>query len=175
MGELLIGRADRMFDGLFTYQSARSKQREAPLLLQREQYLSHIYHEGVSKERVRSVASMLLHIVRLMELNNLREVDASEIERACQRWLLDTESHKRRPVGPWSVDSFTNVAVKWLRFLNVLKQPTRVPDSVDILVEEFVHFLRTTRAMTADATCSVHGPQRPAFGAFRTSPIGMKW
>lgn len=93
---------------------------------------------------------MLLHIVRLMELDRLRVVDAAEIDQACQKWLLDGQAHKKRKVGPGSVASFTNVAVKWFRYLNVLSQPTPKLDSVDVIIEDFAHFLRTTRGMTIE-------------------------
>jgi integrase/recombinase XerD len=54
-----------MMDSIFFFESIRVRQRAAPLLKEREQYLSYMLHEGVSKQRVRTIAAMLLNIMRL--------------------------------------------------------------------------------------------------------------
>jgi integrase/recombinase XerD len=64
-----------MIESIFVFESTRLRQRAAPLLKEREQYLSYMLDQGVSKQRVRTIASMLLHIIRLMELNSPRTVD----------------------------------------------------------------------------------------------------
>jgi hypothetical protein len=42
-----------MFERIFAFESTRSRQRLAPLLDEREEYLSDMLAEGVSKVRVR--------------------------------------------------------------------------------------------------------------------------
>ncbi len=61
-------------------ESIRSRQHEAPLRREREQYLSHLLKQGTSETHVRVVASRLLHINRLLGLNALRNVHTAELE-----------------------------------------------------------------------------------------------
>jgi hypothetical protein len=98
-----------MIESIFVFKSTRSRQREAPLFREREQYLSYMLDQGVSKQRLRTIASMLLHVIRLMELTGPRVVDSAEIQEASQRWLKDT-AHKMRRPGESSVESFTYAA-----------------------------------------------------------------
>jgi hypothetical protein len=67
--------------------------------VEREQYLSYMLHEGVSKQRVRRIAAILLNVMRLMDVTSLRVVTIEEIDKGSQRWLTDTESHKTRQPG----------------------------------------------------------------------------
>jgi integrase/recombinase XerD len=108
-----------MIESIFVFESARSRQREAPLLEERKQYLSYLQREGFGVAGIRSVASMLLHIVRLMELTSSRIVDRKEIEEASHRWLKDT-SHKMTHRGEPSVHLFTHAAINWLGFHNLI-------------------------------------------------------
>ena len=55
-----------MIERLFTWRSVRSKELEAPLLKEREQYLLHLLSQEVNAARVKTIASMMLHIVRLL-------------------------------------------------------------------------------------------------------------
>ena len=86
------GRIGEMLDRLFEWKRARVKQREAPLLKERERYLLALLNQGVSRTRVRTIACILLHVIRLMEIAELRSVDRNEIRQAAQRWLTDPES-----------------------------------------------------------------------------------
>jgi site-specific recombinase XerD len=140
-----------MIESLFVFESTRSRQRSAPLLKEREQYLSYMIDQGVSKQRVRTIASMLLHIIRLMELSSPRSVDMIEIQRASQLWLTDT-SHKMRRLGESSVSSFTYTARNWLRFHNLINTPVVPAGSIEVIVNEFLHFLNTTRGMSPQTT-----------------------
>jgi hypothetical protein len=53
--------------------------RTAPLLREREQFLSHLLRQGTSRRRVRSIAAYLIHIVRLMELTSLRDWESRRV------------------------------------------------------------------------------------------------
>ena len=133
-----------MIERLFTWPSVRSKQLAAPLLREREQYLSHLLNQGVSVNRVRSVATMLLHIIRLVKLDLPRIVQREEIEKASLQWTTDIESHITRKAGPCSEGHFVFVALKWLRFTNLLYVPLPVAEPTDAIVKEFVGFMKQT-------------------------------
>jgi len=140
-----------MIESIFVFESTRSRQREAPLLKEREQYLSYMLDQGVSKVRVRSIAAMLLHIIRLMELSNLRVVDMTEIQHGSQLWLTDG-SHKNTHKGKPSASSFEYTARNWLRFLKQITIPASPEGPAEVIVEEFVHFLEDSRGMSCRTT-----------------------
>jgi hypothetical protein len=68
-----------MMDSVFLVASIREKHRTAPLLVERERYLAYLFEIGTRRERIRYVATMLLHIVRLLELDSPRLVGIDEI------------------------------------------------------------------------------------------------
>ena len=109
-----------MIDSLFKWKRVCLRQREAPLLKERERYLLVLLNQGVSKPRVRTIACILLHVIRLMELDQLRAVDRIEIQDAGRRWLTDAESHTTRRTGRTSLYLFTNTAVNWFSFHNLM-------------------------------------------------------
>jgi integrase/recombinase XerD len=133
-----------MIESIFVFESTRARQREAPLLQEREQYLSYMLSEGVSKQRVRTIASMLLHVIRLMELSCLRVVDMAEIQQGSQRWLTDT-SHKMRRPGESSVSSFTYTAKNWSRFHGLINTPIATEEPTEVICREFLHYIIVTR------------------------------
>jgi hypothetical protein len=61
-----------MLDSVFLAESIREKHRKAPLLVERERYLAYLFAIGTRRERVRNVATMLLHIVRLLDSSHIR-------------------------------------------------------------------------------------------------------
>ena len=139
-----------MIEDLFVFESTRLRQREAPLLKEREEYLSHLLDDGLDIRWVRSVASMLLHIVRLMEMKTLRLVEATEIQQASQRWLTSNEFRKSTPSrGDWSDVTFATIATKWLSFHNQLKQSEIKRNPAELISFEFNQFLRSSKGMSA--------------------------
>src|SRR5258707_1203072 len=112
-----------MVETLFTWPRLRSKQLAAPLLKEREHYLCHLLSQGISAQRVRTIATMLLHIIRLVKIDQPRIVEMEEIKRAGLRWSSDVESHITRKAGPCSEGHFVFVALKWLRFANLVCVP----------------------------------------------------
>ena len=135
-----------MIEKIFVFDSTRSKQRSAPLLQERELYLSYLLDAGFTQKRVRSVAAMLLHVVRLMELNHLRLVDKAEIEEASIRWLSNNEFRKSSASrGDWSQVSFRGIATRWLRFHNQIKVERT---SAELISNEFAQFLKNKKGAT---------------------------
>jgi integrase/recombinase XerD len=133
-----------MIESLFTWPSVRLKQLNAPLLKERERYLSHLLSQGISAQRVRTIATMLLHIIRLVNLDHPRIVDMGEIKQASVRWAGDAESHITRKAGPSSEGHFVFVALKWLRFVNFVKISVIPVEPADTIVEDFVDFMKQT-------------------------------
>ncbi len=134
-----------MIDSLFVRERVRLKQREAPLLKERERYLIALLNQGVCKARVRSIACILLHVVRLMELDQLRAVSRSEINDAGRRWLTDVQGHTTRQQGKTSLYMFTNIATNWFRYNNLVAVPPAPTRPFDLHLARFVHYLTFER------------------------------
>src|ERR1700723_1339326 len=139
-----------IIDILFQRQYERTRQREAPLLREREQYLNHLMYSGASVRRVRVIASKLLHINHLIGMESLRKVDEVELEQAVKSWVAYIDEHPRRRVAATPSYTFLNTPVKWLRFHHLLPiQPLRI-GPFDSLLTEFMQFLVNERRMPPD-------------------------
>ena len=131
-----------MIAHIFTWQRKIQLQISAPLLREREGYLDYLLENGVSRQRVRTAAGMLLHIVRLLSMEKMRPVRASEIDEACSHWLRDPSAHYTRVVGPTSAESFNGLALRWLRFHESLATPEPL-DELDAALHEFLSSQRS--------------------------------
>jgi integrase/recombinase XerD len=129
---------------------ALSRHRKAPLLTEREQFLSHLLGQGTSRRRVRSVAAYLIHIVRIMELTSLRGVEFEEIKKAAECWANYRGPHRRKQAGKASAYCFSYVAKKWLRFHGRLIVARAAPNPFSELISEFEEHMRTIRGLSPD-------------------------
>jgi integrase/recombinase XerD len=75
-----------MIESVLEEPLALGRHRNAPLLREREQFLSHLLRQGTSRRSVRSIAAYLIHIVRLMELTSLQDVESHEIGKTAECW-----------------------------------------------------------------------------------------
>jgi integrase/recombinase XerD len=132
-----------MIDSIFVYGSSKARQRSGALLRERELYLAHMLREGVSKERVRTIASMLVHITRLLNLTTLRPIEMSELEEGGQRWLSD-DSHKMNRMHGSSTESFLYTARNWFRFHQVLVVRKGESQYADLITQEFRQYMKET-------------------------------
>ena len=134
-----------MIESLFSKQNVRSKQLTAPLLREREEYLVRLLSQEVSTTRVRDIASMLLHVVRLLKLDSPRIVHIEEIRDAAARWVHDVDPHLSRKVGPTSEHNFAFIATRWLRYVNLIHAPILPERPIDVIVEGFVESMKQRR------------------------------
>ena len=130
-----------MIENLFTKPRTRRVHLNAPMLNEREQYLTHMLALGVSRARIKVVASMLLNVIRLMDLSAPRTVEIEEIKQAARRWAVDLEHHERRKAGPNTERLFIYLALKWLRYLDLAAIPEAPSKPADIVICEFVAHL----------------------------------
>jgi integrase/recombinase XerD len=137
-------------DSIFVWPSARKRHQEAPLLHEREQYLSHLLGQGISHDRVRSIASTLLQVVRLLELSSLRSVNWNEVEGAARCWARDRDFHRTRKPGKSTARSFAAVAGKWLRFHGQTIVAPSLADPSDLLIDQFVDALLVIRGLSPE-------------------------
>ena len=100
--------------------------------------------------RLRTIATMLLHIMRLMQFNCIRSVDLAEIEQGSQLWTKDTQYHKTHKVGPTSAQSFYYSALKWLRFQELILVSPKSPDYAETITQDFSNFMKS-RGMSPES------------------------
>jgi integrase/recombinase XerD len=131
------------------YPSARSRYRAAPLLKEREQFLSYLLRIGTSLRRVRSVAGYLLQIIRVMELTTLQTVESTEIRKAGERWAAYAGSERGRRAGASAAYLFTNTAENWFRFHGRLAVTPVSAAWFDELLRDFVEFMQTNQGLAA--------------------------
>lgn len=103
--------------------------------------------EGTSKVRLRSLGAMLLHVVRTMDIHELRTIDPEEIERGALLWVADKE-HNNRNGQPKSTELYIYVATKWLKFHGRLPDRRIRNEPDDTHVEQFVSYLLNVKGIS---------------------------
>lgn len=146
-----------MIESVYLVESDRDRHRRAPLLPERERYLNHMIEAGCCRERVRNVATMLLHVVRLLELDRLRAVAMDEVLEGCKRWVDDANARRYRRPGMACPYTFKLVATNWLRFQGALVVGSKPPPPFGDLLTRFLEAMRSERGLAFDTLHSYRG------------------
>lgn len=105
----------------------------APLLKERELFLRHLHKQGASREGIQNAACYLLRAIETLNLQKLRIVERSEIDRVILKlWghELKKDTHFK---GSASAYGFRSIVMKWLRFCDCFrpkKQLLRLPPKI---------------------------------------------
>lgn len=126
-----------MIDSIFKRQYTKALHKSAPFLCEREAYLGHMQALGRTKPYLQKTATTMLHIIRLLGLTELRDVDNVEIKNAALQWASEESWQKNLHGKRTSADSFMYSAQRWLRFQNVLVMPKRAEFWFDSQLAEF--------------------------------------
>jgi len=151
-----------VIETVFVDERVWEKHRLAPLLPEREQYLKYLSEIGTRRERIRNIATMLLHVVRLLKLESLHPVGPEEIELGCGRWICDPEARRHRRPGAASQYHFHLVATNWLRFQGALLERTCAEPLFGNILAEFLDDMRSQRG-SATATLDSYRKQMTTF------------
>src|SRR5258706_7030296 len=89
-----------MLDQIFTRKDALRRHLDAPLLKEREEFLSHLFRLGTDHIPMQSMASWLLRIIKILKLKRLRDVDLSEIASAARKLARHKGSQRITPGSP---------------------------------------------------------------------------
>jgi integrase/recombinase XerD len=141
------------------WRSVRLRHEAAPLLKERELYLTHLLQQGFDRAVVRCTAAYLVHIVRVMNMTSLRSVGQEEIDTAGQVWATYEGPHRKKLKVKGSPIMFVRIAQRWLRFHRQLESPPTHP--FQQLIAEFIDAMRSTRGL---APPTVLGYSSKAFG-----------
>jgi integrase/recombinase XerD len=147
-----------MIDYLFAFQSSRERQRSAPLFQEREAFLIHLHVQQVSFRRLRSIASMLLQIIRLLDLFEPRMLSPLDISQAARQWCCD--AHFVRSRRPKSYDSFHALSTRWFKFAGWINGDARVKTAHELIHDDFCIYVA---AIFAPSQCTIrHYSERSA-------------
>jgi len=140
-----------MIKTLFVLDHVRARHWNAPLLVEREQYLSHLLRQGTSVNYLRYIASELLNVIRMLELTSARSIELPEIQRAAERWQQDAQGYRKggraRGIAAYR---FAIAAQNWLRFHGWLVETPEPASPFDSFLAEFLDDLRFTRALSRE-------------------------
>ena len=129
---MTIAISQSLFTDLFQFPTVRSKYLNAPLLEQRTEYMSHLLRQGTSRPQVKSIASMLINVIELLDMKQPRLIHAMEVQEASSKW---TPRKGARPVNPSY--TFIQTATKWLTFSGLLLKPDAPKLPFDSLVKPY--------------------------------------
>jgi hypothetical protein len=104
-----------------------NRHRQAPLLKERELFLSHLQQQGTSRKALRNLSGEMLPVMRLLKLTEMRDVSLEEIQRAALCWAREQRTNPKAQSYGNSASFFVYAAKKWLRFHGRLKLPIAPP------------------------------------------------
>jgi|SRR5450432_1632386 len=84
-----------MLETLLEHPFFLKRHRECPILKERETFLHHLQLQGTSRAALQDLSNELLHVVRLLNLGEMRDVAVEEIQRAAQRWARQQRSNPK--------------------------------------------------------------------------------
>jgi site-specific recombinase XerD len=93
---------------------------------------------------------MLLHVVRLLELNSPRLVGIDEILQGSKRWVNDSGANRHRSAAEASANTFKVVATNWLRYQGSLIVAQEPKPSFHNLLSQFLNDMYTQRGLALE-------------------------
>ena len=82
-----------MLETLLEHPFFLNRHRDAPLLNEREVFHRHLQQQGTSRVALWNLSGELIHVLRLLQMEKLRDVSQEEIHRAAQRWARQQRSN----------------------------------------------------------------------------------
>ena len=136
-----------VFDKYFSLPAAIARHRSAPLVKERERFLTHLGATGTRRSAIRIASSYLLQVINVLGLRRLRDVTLEEVDRAADRWNTLRNHDKQYPTGQFGVKCFAQTARRFLRFHGKLKSP-RLPQPFSEYQRDFVEAMSYERGLS---------------------------
>jgi site-specific recombinase XerD len=132
-----------LIQSISVFPSLQRRHRSAPLLKEREEYLSHLLQIGRDANYVRTIAAYLIHVVHIMKLTSLRSITLAEIEEAGARWASDRGPERIGNHPEASPRIFKKIARQWMRFNGLLVLPAMTSEHFNAYLVEFRNALES--------------------------------
>jgi integrase/recombinase XerD len=131
-----------------------NRHRQAPLLKEREAFLSHLQQQGTSPKALRNLSGELLPVMRLLKLTELRDVSLEEIQRAALCWGREQRTNPKAQSYDNSASFFVYAAKKWLRFHGRLKRPSAPPMRFADELGDFARYMTEEQGLSPQSVRS---------------------
>jgi integrase/recombinase XerD len=152
-------RVPGVIESLFVHRDAIARHLSAPMLAERQAYLSQLLELGRRRQYVAENASLLCHVIRFVNTTASPSVSDKDIAEAAMRWITEADSHRSlRPKG--AVCAFTALARSWFRFLGAWTPHPRPPCRFESSFVEFVASLGTDLGYLPASVQSCASPTR---------------
>src|SRR5260370_13939838 len=137
-----------MLDAFLEHPFFLNRHRQAPLLNERESFLSHLQQQGTSRKALRNLSAELLQVVRLLKLTEMRDVSLEEIQRAASCWARQQRTNPKAHSYGNSASFFTYAAKKWLGFHGRLKLPSAPPMRFADQLSDFARYMTDEKGLS---------------------------
>ena len=106
-----------MFDQLFKRPYYIRRHINAPLLIERTEYIQNYKQHGRKAKTLLDIAQYLLRVIEFLHLETCHIVTMEEIEKAADEWAKYQYNHpqKQASFSKNAKQSFTRHAINWLK------------------------------------------------------------
>ena len=132
-----------MFKKLFHYPHVISRHVNAPLVLERSRFLSHLASLGTPESTLLRYARQLRVISIVLAHAPSSPITRQTIRLYARRWARQQQQRGRAQSVMWPMAHFQQVACSWFSFLGLLKEKAPPPQAYAIELEAWLVFLRT--------------------------------
>jgi site-specific recombinase XerD len=138
-----------MFEELIKTDKVLTRYRNAPLALEREEFLRHFHQQGHSLWRVRAVNSMLMAIASNIEWHD-GAISTEELITAAGRWLgSKARRHEKERSAQGMRQDFVSIGTQWLRFAGRFVEMARPPAPFETESDSFLLYLSEERGLSS--------------------------
>ena len=137
-----------MFEKIFEKPCSIARHQQAPLLNERVRFLAHLSSLGCARRKLKTIAAQLLGIICMLDLKESGLVTPDQIRRAAQSWAERQRNGRKIKSTKSSRHGFVNLANKWMRFLDRLKQPARASQPFDEYLCDFAAWMENERGLS---------------------------
>jgi integrase/recombinase XerD len=144
-----------MIDQLFHYPRVLARHRNAPMLIEREQFLQHCATQGMARTTLSSLATELSVVAQRLDIAGADgPLGHQQMEVAADRWARYQRRRGRSRGLRWPRERFVQVARDWLGFLHRLEDGESEPSAGAEWIEPFTAYMREERGLSA---ATIHG------------------
>jgi integrase/recombinase XerD len=105
-----------IFHSLMSYPAVLERHRLAPLYKERVSFLERLRADGRGIGTLRTVASLLLQLIRILHLREMRDIHFEELRTAAHVWQTYSGPGRLGKPGKSATQCFMRVGREWLCF-----------------------------------------------------------
>ena len=138
-----------MLNTLLELPFALNRHRDAPLFGGEISFSEVFAGARNSRAALRNVSGQMLHVIDLLKLEALRDVDLAEVKEAARRWGEEQRANARARTYVRTESYFESVAKKWLHFAGKLKSPLTPRIWFTDYLEDFARWMTEEQGLSS--------------------------